>query len=234
MGLDGIKLFTVAFMGNKSVVNLDTPIVKAAVDVAHGQEKPAFAHPQNHVGADNALAGGVDVLGHTIPTEGSYTSDELLRMKQQHTGLIPTLTLWTTVVSDPVVADKLMESGVSELKAYFDEGGTILFGTDVGFQSKFDTTEEFEFMGRAMPWRDVLASILVCSSRRRPKAAWRRTWTQIWSCSMPIQQATCGIFPKLTTRSGRERSSTPGWPDHNSSIGEKSGAYRGCPTNRQG
>jgi imidazolonepropionase-like amidohydrolase len=29
----------------------------------------------------------------------------------------------------------------------------------VGFLSKYDTTQEFEFMGRAMPWRNVLASL---------------------------------------------------------------------------
>jgi imidazolonepropionase-like amidohydrolase len=67
--------------------------------------------------------------------------------------------LWTTVVSDPAVADKLVDSGVDELKAYFSEGGTILFGTDVGFQSKYDTSQEYEFMGRAMGWRDILASL---------------------------------------------------------------------------
>jgi len=45
------------------------------------------------------------------------------------------------------------------LRTYFSEGGTILFGTDVGFQSKYDTSEEYEFMGRAMGWRDILASL---------------------------------------------------------------------------
>lgn len=50
MSLDGMKLFTGAFMGNKPVVNMDTAIVKAAVDVAHSQGKPVFAHPQNRVG----------------------------------------------------------------------------------------------------------------------------------------------------------------------------------------
>jgi len=159
IGLDGIKLFTGAFMGNKPVVNMDTAIVRAASDVAHAQGKPVFAHPQNRTGVDNALAGGVSVLAHTIPNEGSFTADELSRMKQQHTALIPTLTLWTTVVSDPAVVDKLVASGVYELNAYFSEGGTILFGTDVGFQSKYDTAMEFEFMGRAMPWRDILASL---------------------------------------------------------------------------
>lgn len=159
MGLDGIKLFTGAFMGNKPVVNMDTAIVKAASDVAHAQGKPVFAHPQNRTGVDNALDGGVDILAHTIPNEGSFTADELSRMKRQHTALIPTLTLWTTVVTDATIADKLVDSGVSELKAYFSDGGTILFGTDVGFQSKYDTSQEYEFMGRAMGWRDILASL---------------------------------------------------------------------------
>jgi imidazolonepropionase-like amidohydrolase len=159
MDLDGIKLFTGAFMGAKPVVNMDTVIVKAAVDVAHAQGKPVFAHPQNRAGVDNALAGGVNVLAHTIPTEGSFSLAELAQMRQQHTALIPTLTLWTTVVEDPATASQLVQAGVDELKSYFSEGGTILFGTDVGFTSKYDTAPEFEFMARAMGWKDVLASL---------------------------------------------------------------------------
>ncbi|HZS29320.1 MAG TPA: amidohydrolase family protein [Candidatus Angelobacter sp.] len=159
MGLDGIKIFTGAFMGSKPVINMDTAIVKAAADVAHAQGKPVFAHPQNRTGVDNALAGGVNILAHTIPTEKSFTPDELAQMKQQHTALIPTLTLWTTVVDDPATASQLVQVGVNELKSYFSQGGTILFGTDVGFISKYDTTQEYEFMGRAMDWKDVLASL---------------------------------------------------------------------------
>jgi imidazolonepropionase-like amidohydrolase len=158
-GLEGIKLFTGSYMGEKPVVNMDEAIVKGAVDVAHAQGKPVFTHPQNRTGVDNALAGGVDILAHTIPTERSFTSEELTQMKRQHTALIPTLTLWTTVVQDPAVAERLVQSGANELKSYFSQGGTILFGTDVGFQAQYDTTQEFEFMGRAMGWRDILASL---------------------------------------------------------------------------
>jgi imidazolonepropionase-like amidohydrolase len=160
MGLDGVKLFTGAYMGDKPVINMDTAIVKAAVDVAHAQGKPVFAHPQNRTGMDNALNGGVDILAHTIPAVGfAYTAGELAQMKRQHTALIPTLTLWTTVVSDPAIQEQLVQAGVSELKSYFSEGGTILFGTDVGFISKYDTSQEYEFMGQAMGWRDILASL---------------------------------------------------------------------------
>src|SRR5271167_4745840 len=72
MGMDGMKLFTGAFMGNNPVIHMDTPIVTAAVDVAHAQHKPVFAHPQDRVGIDNAIDGGVDVLAHTITANITY------------------------------------------------------------------------------------------------------------------------------------------------------------------
>jgi len=158
-GYDGIKLFTGSYMGAKPVINMPADIVKAAVDVAHAQGKPVFTHPQNRMGVDNALAGGVDVLAHTVPWEGHYTIDELAQMKRQQVALIPTLMEWTTVVSDPTVAGRLVQAGVDELKSYFSAGGTILFGTDVGFQTGPDTTQELDLMGRAMGWKDILASL---------------------------------------------------------------------------
>ncbi len=159
MGLDGIKLFTGSFMGPKPVVNMDTSIVSAATQIAHEMHRPVFTHPQNRTGVDNALNGGVDILAHTIPTATSFSREELDQMNRQHTALIPTLTLWTTVVSDPSAQNDLVQAGVDETKEFFSEGGRILFGTDVGFQTVYDTTKEFEFMGRAMGWKDILASL---------------------------------------------------------------------------
>ena len=159
MGLDGIKLFTGAFMGDKPTINMPTDIVKAAVDVAHGEGRPVFAHPQNRTGADNALAGGVDILAHTLPVEGGFTPDELARMKAQHSALIPTFTLWTTVSSNPRAVEQIETATIGQMKSFFSEGGTILFGTDVGFITIYDTTKEFEFMGRALDWHDILASL---------------------------------------------------------------------------
>jgi imidazolonepropionase-like amidohydrolase len=159
MGFDGIKLFTGAYMGSKPTINMPTDIVKAAVDVAHGENRPVFAHPQNHTGVDNALAGGVDILAHTIPVQDNFTPEELARMKEQHTALIPTFTLWTTVSSNARAVEQIETATIAQMKSFFAEGGTILFGTDVGFTSKYDTTQEFEFMGRALGWRDILASL---------------------------------------------------------------------------
>ena len=160
MGYDGMKLFTGAFMGDKPVINMDTATVKAAVDVTHAQGRPVFAHPQNRVGLDNAIDGGVDILAHTIPsTDFHYTSEELARFKAQHTALIPTLTLWTTIVNDPAFTERIVQAGVDQLKAFWANGGTVLFGTDVGFINVYDTSLEMEFMGRALAPKDVLASL---------------------------------------------------------------------------
>ncbi len=160
MGMDGMKLFTGAFMGDKPVINMDTAIVKAAVHVAHTQGKRVFAHPQNRVGVDNAIDGGVDILAHTIPNpEFRYSPEELSRFKAQRTALIPTLSLWTTVVKDPAVAARLVQAGVDQLKAFSANGGTVLFGTDVGFITIYDTSMEFEFMNRALSPEQVIASL---------------------------------------------------------------------------
>jgi len=159
-GMDGMKLFTGAYMGDKPVINMDTAIVRAAVDVAHAQGKPVFAHPQNRTGLDNAIEGGVDILAHTIPsTDFHYSNEELSRFKEQHTALIPTLTLWTTIVKDPVVTAQIVQAGVEQLKAFHSNGGTVLFGTDVGFIKIYDTSLEYEFMNRALPASEVLASL---------------------------------------------------------------------------
>jgi imidazolonepropionase-like amidohydrolase len=159
MGLDGMKLFTGAYMGDKPVINMDTAIVKAAVEVAHAQGKPVFAHPQNRTGADNAVIGGVDILAHTLPGESDYTQEELSRFKSQHTALIPTLTLWTTVVSDPAIVANLEQHGTNQLKSFSSNGGPVLFGTDVGFITIYDTSEEYELMHRALSVSEILASL---------------------------------------------------------------------------
>jgi imidazolonepropionase-like amidohydrolase len=158
-GLDGMKLFTGSYMGDRPVVNMDATIAKAVVDTAHAQGKPVFAHPQNKIGVEVAISADVDVLAHTVPTEPGYTSEQLAQFKAKGIALIPTLSLWTTVAPDQAAKDYLVQSGVNQLKAFAANGGIILFGTDVGFTKLYDTSPELEFMGRALSFGDVLASL---------------------------------------------------------------------------
>ena len=161
MGHDGIKLFTGAFMGgDKPVVNMDTEVAKAAVDVAHAQGKAVFAHPQNKAGVETVIGAGVDVMAHTVPGQpDGYTPEQLARFKSQGIALTPTLSLFTTVVLDPAVTTRLVAATVNQLRQFSENGGVVLFGTDVGFIKLYDTTLEYELMHRALSERQVLATL---------------------------------------------------------------------------
>ena len=164
MGGDGIKVFAGAIVGRGKVLPMPVDVIRAAVDVAHAAGKPVFAHPSNHAGTDNALAGGVDILAHTIPMEYDWTPEELQRMKDQHVALIPTLSMFPDEVRKAGGSEaekaKIAKGAVAQLKTYFDKGGTILFGTDVGYTQLYDTTSEYNYMLSAgMNWRDILASL---------------------------------------------------------------------------
>ena len=159
---DALKLFTGVFMGpEKPVLNMPVELARAATKVAHAAGKPVFAHPQNHAGVACALAAGVDVLAHTVPSEGRFSADELVRARTQHTALIPTLALWRIVMqgAPPAAVAAMVTGGRDELGQWHRNGGTILFGTDVGFHDQYDTTQELADMAGALPWRAILASL---------------------------------------------------------------------------
>ena len=160
LGLDGMKLFTGAYMGpDKPVVNMDVAVAKAAVEIAHAQGKPVFAHPQNLVGLETVIAAEVDVLAHIIPGQPGYSPEQLARFKAQGTALIPTLSLFAKTIGGPALAARLVESGVKQIKAFSENGGSVLFGTDVGFTTIYDTSTEYELMHHALSERQVLATL---------------------------------------------------------------------------
>ena len=160
IGLDGIKLFAGVYKGeDKPVVNMDVAVAKAAVDVAHGQGKPVFAHPQNTAGIEAVIAGRADVMAHTVPGQSGYTAEQLARFKQQNIALTPTLSLFAKLPLPQEIVGRIVDNITSQLKAFSDDGGTVLFGTDVGFTQLYDTTLEYELMHRALSERQVLASL---------------------------------------------------------------------------
>lgn len=165
MGIDGMKLFTGVYRGEKPVINMDPAIAKAAVDVAHAQGRPVFAHPQNRTGMETAVAAKVDVMAHIVPGEAGYTPEQLARFKEQGTALIPTLSMFSTTIPDSAVAARVVQNGVGQIKAFSDNGGVILFGTDVGYMKRYDTSLEYELMHRALSAQAVLASLTTNPSR---------------------------------------------------------------------
>jgi imidazolonepropionase-like amidohydrolase len=166
LGLDGIKLFTGAYKGeDKPVVNMDVAVAKAAVDVAHAAGKPVFAHPQNTAGIEAVIAAGVDVMAHTVGRQPGYTPEQLARFKQQDIALTPTLSLFAKLPIPPEIVARVVDNVVNQLKLFSENGGTVLFGTDVGYTQLYDTTLEYELMRRALSERQVLASLTTNPAR---------------------------------------------------------------------
>ena len=160
IGLDGVKLFTGVYKGeDKPVVNMDVAIAKAAVDVAHAQGKLVFAHPQNTAGIEAVIAAGVNVMAHTVAGQRGYTAEQLAAFKRQNIALTPTLTLFAKLPLPPQIVANIVDNIVGQLKGFSDNGGAVLFGTDVGYTQFYDTTLEYELMHRALSERQVLASL---------------------------------------------------------------------------
>ena len=160
IGLDGIKLFTGSYMGeDKPVVNMDAAVAKAAVDVAHAQGKPVFAHPQNTAGIEAVIAAGVDVMAHTVARQPGYPPEQLARFKRQGIALTPTLSLFAKLPLPPEIVARIVDNIVGQLKSFSENGSTVLFGTDVGYIQLYDTTLEYELMRRALSERQILASL---------------------------------------------------------------------------
>lgn len=168
-GANGIKLYTGSFQGGDKVANMPLPIAEAAVKEAHKYHLPVFTHPQNLKGVEIAIDSGVDILAHTVPQSPPWTPEFCERLKRAHFALIPTLTLFDFELRDasPQVRDQLIAYLVAELRAYSQAGGEILFGTDVGYTDRYDTTMEFRLMSRAgMDYRQILASLTTNPARR--------------------------------------------------------------------
>jgi len=160
IGLDGIKLFTGSYKGEgKPVANMDAAVAKAAVDIAHAQGKPVFAHPQNTAGIEAVIAAGVDVMAHTVARQPGYPPEQLARFKQQGIALTPTLSLFAKLPLPPEIVWRIVDNIVGQLKSFSENGDTVLFGTDVGYTQLYDTTLEYELMRRALSERQVLASL---------------------------------------------------------------------------
>ena len=168
-GADGIKIFT-GSVERDSILIMPLDLAKAIVAEALLAGKPVFAHPSNQEGIEVALQSGVDILVHTTPSGGPWSSSLVESIKAAHMALIPTLTLWHVEFKgeSPEEFEKGMNMVVlPELRAYSEAGGQILFGTDVGYIEQFDTSEEFAWMSRAgMSFQQILASLTTTPARR--------------------------------------------------------------------
>ncbi|MDH5823713.1 amidohydrolase family protein [Luteimonas sp. RD2P54] len=169
-GADGVKLFAGAIV-EAGVVPMDVAIARAVVEEAHAAGKPAFAHPTDLAGLEVAMASGVDVLAHTTPSMGAWDAALVERMRAAGLALVPTLTLFEVELrrerAPDEVRERVLDAAARQLGAFAAAGGTVLFGTDVGYIDHLDTRREFELMARAgLDWRQILDSLTTAPAAR--------------------------------------------------------------------
>ena len=171
-GADGVKLFTGAIVGGAiRVLPMNVDVAKAAADEAHARGKPVFAHPTEERGLAVAIAAGVDVLAHATPDTGPWSPQLVNRLVANRTALVPTLKLFESELAKEgapeSVRTRFGRDSAQQVKALADAGGTILFGTDVGYIEDADTTRELQLMANAgLDWRAILASLTTAPASR--------------------------------------------------------------------
>ncbi len=170
-GVDGIKLMPQTFNpGGHHTMSVEA--ARAAVDEAHASHKLAFAHPTNNRGLGISLQAGVDVIVHTSPDEFETWDEPLVTdMKRAGVALIPTLKLYRW---DPArqgasaeIVRRVSAAAVQQLSIYARHGGVVLFGTDVGYMTDYDPSDEYQLMAEAgLTFEQLLASLTTAPARK--------------------------------------------------------------------
>jgi imidazolonepropionase-like amidohydrolase len=90
-------------------------------------------------------------------------------MRQAKVAVTPTLTLFPYERRHDRVsgAERALANAMGQLRAWIGAGGSVLFGTDVGYMSEYDPTEEYARMAEAgMTFRQILASLTTTPAER--------------------------------------------------------------------
>jgi imidazolonepropionase-like amidohydrolase len=173
-GSDVVKLFTGSWARRDAIVVMPLDVVRAAVAVAHRRGKLVIAHPSNSAGARAAIEGGVDILAHTFPSElDGRPWDRSLPplMRERGMSLIPTLKLFryelTRAGAPPELIDRVTGNARAQLRSFAQLGGQVLFGTDVGYMTDDDPTDEYVAMQDAgLGYRAIVAALTTAPAAR--------------------------------------------------------------------
>ena len=201
-GADIIKLFTGSWIARGKVKPMPVDVATAAVEEAHKHDKLVFTHPSNLAGLQVALDAHVDVLAHAIEDMRGWNDSYLKRMKAAHMTLIPTLKLFGQDDDIQKILDEVMD--------YQRIGGQIMFGTDVGYLTDYNPTDEYELMSRAgLTPMQILASLTTAPAERfgegdkRGRIAAGMQSNLVVLEGDPIQEVTNFTRVRYTIRRGR-------------------------------
>jgi imidazolonepropionase-like amidohydrolase len=170
-GVDAVKIFTGSWATSESIVLMPVDVVRAVVDAVHHRGKQVLSHPSNSAGALAALEGGVDILAHTFPSGAAWDRSLPRRMREANMALIPTLKLWAWDLGrlgvPPAAIERVQANAEAQVRAFAEAGGQLLFGTDVGYMTDYDPTEEYVLLQRAgLSFPAILTALTTAPAKR--------------------------------------------------------------------
>lgn len=134
-GADITKLFTGSIVAPDHVKPMRENIASAAVAQSHQLGSLVFAHATNLAGVRVALASGVDVLAHVPEVVQGIDSSLIRDLAQKNVTIIPSLKLFSQNHNIGEIRSVVREA--------HREGVRLIFGTDTGFVTDYDVSEEF-------------------------------------------------------------------------------------------
>jgi imidazolonepropionase-like amidohydrolase len=92
-------------------------------------------------------------------------------MRERGMALIPTLKLFPYELRKaglpPRIVDAVVGNARAQLRAFVDLGGEVLFGTDVGYMTDYDPTDEYVLLEQAgLSYAGILAALTTAPARR--------------------------------------------------------------------
>jgi len=158
-GSDIVKLFTGSYVARGHVVPMPPDVASAAANEGHKHGQLVFAHPSNLEGVKVAMNAGVDVLAHAPDTVQGVDDALVGELVAHHMAMIPTLKLFAA-------ADDIKQIRAIVAK-FHQDGGQLIFGTDTGFVTDYDLSEEYEQLElTGLSWREVLAMLTTNPAER--------------------------------------------------------------------
>ena len=118
-GVDVVKIALNPPAGNV----LDRPTVAAIADEAHAAGLRVTAHIYGVAELDKALDAGVDELAHMLLSADRLADETIARMIEGNIAVVPTLSIFPL---------RGLDVAVGNVRRFFDGGGRVLYGTDLG------------------------------------------------------------------------------------------------------
>jgi imidazolonepropionase-like amidohydrolase len=174
-GADVTKLFVLTPQGDGTTKAMPLEIARAAAQETHRRSRLVLAHPTDISGIRTALTVGVDVLVHTtLGDKRTEWPPELVeQMIARDMAVVPTLKLWRYELKKTKLPERIIGLAVGDtieqLRVFAEAGGQVLFGTDVGYMTEYDPTEEYVLMQRA----GLTAAQILASLTTAPASRWK-------------------------------------------------------------